>query len=82
MALDVNNFITKHILPLNQKIFLMGHSLGGIILMTLLQNHKEFQSLLGGVIIVDISPKSYTDQHKLNLDTTQKLLNSLSNYSV
>ena len=71
MAGDIAELITD--LNLN-KADVIGHSIGGKVAMTLAEQHAEKVSRL---IVVDIAPKQYADQHSdifdalLTLDLTQ-----------
>ncbi|MFM8916275.1 MAG: alpha/beta fold hydrolase [Bacteroidota bacterium] len=58
MASDVAELLDK--LP-SEKKFLMGHSLGGKVVMELIaRNHY----LLDGLVVVDIAPRAYNTRHK------------------
>jgi pimeloyl-ACP methyl ester carboxylesterase len=76
MAADVEKYITDHGL---NKPSLIGHSMGGKTVMTLLQN---FDVTLGQAVILDIAPVTYRHDHDHLLHAMQGLdLESLKSRS-
>ncbi len=56
MAEDIISLIQR--LNIEDDIVFMGHSVGGKIIMQILQDFKILHESIKGVIIVDISPQS------------------------
>lgn len=76
MAADVVNFITKKQL---QNLIIMGHSLGGKVVMSIATSFPELYSSLKGVVIMDVAPINYFKDPKRKyvgvLDTLKMLKN-------
>lgn len=76
LAQDMVEFIRGLKLP--AKPFIAGHSMGGKILMALLSQHSE---LVNKAAVIDIAPKSYSEQNEDHLQLLRFILSSpLSSY--
>jgi len=71
LAEDIYNFITVHSIS---KPILMGHSMGGKVVMKYAKNHSED---IKSIIIIDIAPKAY----KIN-SPGSKLINAIIDYMI
>ena len=59
MSKDLHNFIkTKNM----DNLVLIGHGMGGKVLMSFLNNYPEFEDIVKGVIILDIAPIDYLNE--------------------
>ena len=67
MAMDVQHFIEKKNISLP---FIVGHSMGGKVAMKLALTSPK---IIKGLIIVDISPDTYQDNFKNQLDSMQNI---------
>ena len=66
LAQDLAYFIQTHNL---NNIYLLGHSLGGRVVMSFLKNYEDAYERIKGAVIVDILPDSY---YKMNNTTTME----------
>ena len=67
MSVDLKNFLDKKKI---QKVSLIGHSMGGKTIMNFILNHPSY---VKKVIIVDILPKSYSNNYEIIFDSFSQI---------